>query len=59
MTYRFTADFSIAIHLIVGSVVGGTGVYAGASGSLLGGGPIRIDPDGTPRPALTEVLILT
>ena len=58
LTYRFNADFSSAIHVIVGSVVGGSGVYAGASGTLFGGGPIRFDPDGTPHPALTEVLIL-
>ena len=58
LTYRFNADFSSAIHVIVGSVVGGSGVYAGASGALFGGGPIRFDPDGTPHPALTEVLIL-
>ena len=44
--------------MIVGSVVGGSGAYAGASGALFGGGPIRFDPDGTPHPALTEVLIL-
>ena len=58
LTYRFNADFSSANHVIVGSVVGGTGAYAGASGALIGGGPIQIDPDGTPHPALTEVLIL-
>ena len=58
LTYRFIDDFSSAIHVIVGSVVGGSGVYTGASGALFGGGPIRFDPDGTPHPALTEVLIL-
>ncbi len=59
LIYRYNSDFSFALHTISGTVVGGTGRYAGASGWLVGGGPIRIDPDFTPHPQLTEFLILT
>jgi hypothetical protein len=59
LIYRFSDDFSFALHTISGSIVGGTGRYAGASGWLVGGGLIRFDPDFTPHPELTEILVLT
>jgi hypothetical protein len=56
--YRFNSDFSQALFSITGSIVRGTGRYAGASGVLVGGGVIRFDPDFTPHPSITEVLLL-
>jgi hypothetical protein len=57
IAFAFSADGSRALQLGAGTVVDGTGTYAGASGWIRGGGPIVLGPDG-PEPNLTYVVRL-
>jgi hypothetical protein len=54
-------DFSgypVVQQSISGTVVGGTGLYRGATGSLSGGGTILFDESGVPHPDSTLVVDL-
>jgi hypothetical protein len=52
----FNETFSRAIHSANGTVTGGTGVYSGSSGWLMGGGLIGLDPDFTAHPNLVYAI---
>jgi hypothetical protein len=52
------SGYPIITQTISGSVVAGTGVYLGASGTLAGGGTIVFDENGVPHPDSTLVVDL-
>ena len=50
--------YPIVTQTISGSVIAGTGIYRGASGTLAGGGTIVVDENGVPHPHTTLVVDL-
>jgi hypothetical protein len=50
--------FPIVGQTISGTVIAGSGLYSGASGTLSGGGTIVIDENGVPHPSSTLVVDL-
>ena len=50
--------YPIVTQTISGTVVAGTGLYLGASGTLSGGGTIVFDENGVPHPDSTLVVDL-
>ena len=50
--------YPVVTQTISGSVIAGTGVYLGASGTLAGGGTIVFDENGVPHPNSTLVVDL-
>ena len=50
--------YPIIKQTISGSVIAGTGIYLGASGTLAGGGTIVVDENGVPHPNTTLVVDL-
>jgi hypothetical protein len=48
--------YPVVTQTISGSVIAGTGVYLGASGTLAGGGTIFFDENGVPHPDSTLVV---